>query len=154
MTDKQIIIDGVDVSGCGWYTQGVTGMICADWHLANDCSKNPNCIYKQLKRQERRCEMWENIAVDNGEVALKYQQQLDQLKAERDSYMDKYFLESQKVINLKKILIEIKEIAERDKKFCDTCEGDREIDCVDCHEGGRALLAQEILQKISGVVYE
>jgi seryl-tRNA synthetase len=48
-------------------------------------------------------------------------------------------------------LTEIKEIAERDKEFCDKCDGDREIDCVDCHEGGRALLAQEILQKISEV---
>jgi hypothetical protein len=77
--------------------------------------------------------------------------ELDKLKAERDSYIDKYFLDSQKVINLKKVLIEIKEMAERDKKFCDTCDGDREIDCVDCYEGGRALLAQKILQKISEV---
>ena len=53
MTDKQIIIDGVDVSGCSWYTQGATGMICADWHISNDCSKNPNCNYKQLKRLEK-----------------------------------------------------------------------------------------------------
>ena len=54
MTDKQIIIDGVVVSGCCWCTQGVTGMICADWHISNDCSKNPNCCYKQLKRDEQR----------------------------------------------------------------------------------------------------
>ena len=51
-----IIIDGVDVSGCEWYTQGVTGMICADWHISNDCCKNPNCYYKQLKRKEQECE--------------------------------------------------------------------------------------------------
>ena len=52
---------------------------------------------------------------------------------------------------LKQTLAEIKEFAERDKLFCDKCYGDIEIDCADCHEGGRVLLAKEILQKISEV---
>lgn len=56
MTNKQIRIHDVDVSGCSWYTQGATGMICTDWHISNDCSKNPNCYYKQLKRKEQECE--------------------------------------------------------------------------------------------------
>ena len=51
--NKEIYIDGVDVSGCGWYTQGATGMICACWHLSSDCCKNPNCDYKQFKRLEK-----------------------------------------------------------------------------------------------------
>lgn len=38
--------------------------------------------YLQLKRKEQECDMWKNLTVDNGAVALKYQQQLDQLKAE------------------------------------------------------------------------
>ena len=29
------------------------------------------------------------------------------------------------------------------------CNGNKEIDCVECIEGGRALLANDILQKIS-----
>jgi hypothetical protein len=120
-------------------------------NLLNIAKREIGKLEARLKRKERMCDMWENIAVDNGEVALKYQQQLDKLRVERDSYIDKYFLESQKVINLKKVLTEIKETAERDKKFCDTCDGDREIDCVECIEGGRALLAQEILQKIGEV---
>lgn len=60
----------------------------------------------------------------------------------------------QEMQKLKQTLTEIKEIAERDKGFCDKCDGDIEIDCVDCHEGGRALLAKEILQKISEVTNE
>ena len=125
MTDKQIIIDGVDVSGCTLYEDNpknrmwgtcdcMRSMVDQSGYdeLAGAECKGYNCYYKQLKRKERRCDMWENIAVENGAVALKYQQQIDQLKAERDSYIDKYFLESQKVINIKKVLIEIKEIAE------------------------------------------
>jgi hypothetical protein len=50
---------------------------------------------------------------------------------------------------LYKTLTEIKVIAERDKEFCIKCNGDKEIDCIDCIEGGRALLANELLQKIS-----
>ena len=50
---------------------------------------------------------------------------------------------------IKQTLAEIKEIAEICKWFCDKCDGDIEIDCADCHEGGRALLANKILQKIS-----
>ena len=55
----------------------------------------------------------------------------------------------QEIQKLKQTLAEIKEIAERDKEFCIKCNGDKEIDCIDCIEGGRALLAKEILQKIS-----
>ena len=75
--------------------------------------------------------------------------ELDIITRERNDYLDWYFIESQKVLNLKKVLKTIKEIAERDKEFCIKCNGDKEIDCIECIEGGRALLAKEILQKIS-----
>ena len=145
MTDKQIKEREILYQGLNW-SIGVDGC------YINNTEKEPilNHLYEvalackdkseQLKRQERRCDMWENIAVDNGEIALKYQWQLDKLKEERDSYVDKYFLESQKVINLKKVLIEIKEIAE-----------DFYLDGEHVKD---KYLAQEILQKISGVVYE
>ena len=92
MTDKQIIIDSVDVSGCSWYTQGATGMICADWHISNDCSKNPNCNYKQHKRKEQECEELK-IYIESNEQQVKEVEtlvmdndrlinELDQLKAE------------------------------------------------------------------------
>lgn len=56
MTDKeQIIIDGVDVSNCEYYKQAFTGFICTNPNKSNDCSKNPDCNFKQLARgtQER-----------------------------------------------------------------------------------------------------
>ena len=133
MTDKQIIIDGVDVSGCSELYNGC----CCD-NGSFYCKDQPNCQFKlekrgykveqiteftpredlietithlrvlnaelesyneqlkesqnieikenkilreQLQAKERECDMWKNLAVDNGAVALKYQQQLDQLKA-------------------------------------------------------------------------
>ena len=59
------------------------------------------------------------------------------LKTELENYIDKYFLESQKVLKLNKVLKEIKEIA---KKQC-VCG----IDCIDM---------KQILQKISEVENE
>ena len=70
MTDKQIIIDGVDVSGCGQiiddYQQAnrITGKYehfynicecgCRSVEFYNlYCQDNPNCYYKQHKRKEK-----------------------------------------------------------------------------------------------------
>ena len=57
MTDKQIIIDGVDVSGCE-YCLKMTKYRCT---IQRDiykylCKENPNCYYKQFKRKEQECE--------------------------------------------------------------------------------------------------
>lgn len=61
MTDKQIIIDGVDVSVCKLYNED-NGVVAPDGtaertelcYLTNDyCENNPNCYYKQLKRKEQ-----------------------------------------------------------------------------------------------------
>ena len=58
MIDKQVIIDGVDVSGCSWCVYAPDeDAYC----LINDgedlsCEDNPNCYYKQLKRKEQECE--------------------------------------------------------------------------------------------------
>ena len=64
MTDKQIIIDGCDVSGCEFFDECEVKL---DWsnclaHCSpypegacyDDCSEHPNCYYKQLKLAEQR----------------------------------------------------------------------------------------------------
>ena len=70
MTDKQIIIDGVNVSGCDFLVKeddycsysgeyrGYKGQCgCSDEEM---CKDHPNCFYKkalkQLKRKEQECE--------------------------------------------------------------------------------------------------
>ena len=77
MTDKQIIIDGVDVSGCKLYRDEVSFVggetitdVCSIWIWQRDysglepscvmkchCSDNSNCYYKQLKRKEQACKV-------------------------------------------------------------------------------------------------
>ena len=66
MTDKEIIIDGVDVSECEKLGETIDGITCGlgkRIRFANKiitkhnlCKNNPNCYYKQLKRKEQECE--------------------------------------------------------------------------------------------------
>lgn len=60
MTDKQeVIIDGVDVSGCEKYP------LSNKWHgsiifCKGGCKAYPNCEYKQLQRKTAECEELKN----------------------------------------------------------------------------------------------
>ena len=60
MTDKEIIIDGIDVSKCGHYHYGKCEIDYDEWNNEiiryNECQNNPNCNYKQLKHKEQECE--------------------------------------------------------------------------------------------------
>ena len=69
MTDKQIIIDSVDVSGCEYLqllnhydieTGTEEWKVCSNKRSKNCkwscCSDNRNCYYKQLKAKEQECE--------------------------------------------------------------------------------------------------
>ena len=58
MTDKQIIIDNVDVSGCEFYIDSKNlEFNCKQTPQSYFCKNQPNCYYKQLKRKEQECEM-------------------------------------------------------------------------------------------------
>ena len=103
MTDKQIIIDGVDVSGCGFYDDRC-GYCDAckddiDGNSYTKCMYEDDCYYKQLKRKEQECDELKKIIDEakNSKLDLKsflvgeavqneYEQQLDQLKAENEAY--------------------------------------------------------------------
>ena len=54
MTNKQIIIDNVDVSGCEYYFDAkcrcMDATIMQDFYSCPQCSSNPNCSYKQLEQ--------------------------------------------------------------------------------------------------------
>lgn len=60
MTDKPIIIDGVDISKCkfantnrkGGIYWGTNCLISKKNKPYNICECSPNCYYKQLKRKE------------------------------------------------------------------------------------------------------
>jgi septal ring factor EnvC (AmiA/AmiB activator) len=121
MTNKQIIIDGADVTQCGFFSK-VEGkqtnvcyiMPCHELETEKfigylECSTNHNCYYKQLKRKEQECEElkdklrtkargWANV---NDQI-LK---EVDQIKADNEEL-------TSKCSQLKQTLAEIKSILE------------------------------------------
>ena len=141
MTDKQIIIDGVDVSGCAYFgsTMFPTKNCTMDSEYLHSC-ESCYCYYKQLKRAEHRIvelnktiqakeqeceelkkdrERWKSNF--NGKVSAieELLQQLDQLKAELEQEKDWHKTSdeiskanSEYTAKLKQTLTEIKEIAE------------------------------------------
>ena len=141
MTDKSIIIDGVDVSGCKKYEHEI---VRCNATLKNMCfcggrctdKKNTDCYFKQLKRKEQECEELKKDLTDlskiidckNGTI-LTFKEQLDQLNAENEK--------------LKQTLAEIKEI-------CNSVENIENINSLyDAKLSGMYLQANKILQKIS-----
>ena len=93
MTDKQIIIDGVDISKCEFYWREKE--LCNNGNLTSDCQENKDCLYKKYKRKEQECEALQMSENEAGEI-------IAELKAENDK--------------LKQTLAEIKEIAEKQVK--------------------------------------
>ena len=86
MTDKErIIIDGVDVSGCGFVEKTVTTPKCT----MNDyihCDGH-NCYFKQLARKTQECVLLsENLAIKEEEArhylgeAYKYRKALEEIE--------------------------------------------------------------------------
>ena len=146
MTDKQIMIDGVDVSGCGWYTQGATRMICADWHISNDCSKNPNCYYKQLKRAEQTVEECHKYQVQLEDKLEAKEQECEKLKKQltilddEDVVVEITVKQFEEYKKLKQTLTEIKEMCKEEKGW---------VNCSDMKLTETAQFAQQIFDKIS-----
>ena len=93
MTDKQIIIDGVDVSGCSELVNECDCYLTQEhdyWsstpYTYNKCSRFPNCDYKQLKRAENQ------IVELNKKVEAK-EQECEELKKQlmQKSDVDMFF---------------------------------------------------------------
>lgn len=56
MTDKEIIVDGIQVRECGHYWNGTCHSYTDNTGKYLLCINSPNCYYKQLKRKEQECE--------------------------------------------------------------------------------------------------
>lgn len=69
MTDKQITIDGVDVSGCKLFRNGICASpINPKCKLCVEISKKM-CYYKQLKAKEQKCEELKQTLIEIKEIA-------------------------------------------------------------------------------------
>lgn len=111
MTDKQIIIDGIDVSGCSYGEIEKSIFKCScEYNVRSAsmfCKDNPNCYYKQYKLKEQECEELKRGYAELTETVSPYMddftgyneelggfdlalcvkelmEQLDQLKAENE----------------------------------------------------------------------
>ena len=112
MTDKQIIIDGVDVSKCEWFEQIDLdiNIICTSnspKKCSGYCKDNPNCIQKKFKRKEQECKELKkqiNDLLNKPEIQDKILWKFDNeaLLGSKDAWIYK----------LEQTLAEIKEIAE------------------------------------------
>ena len=72
MDEQKIMIDNVDVSECE-HVRVSTSLFkekiyvkCSAFFLENedsycDCTDNPNCYFKQLKRKEKECEQLKEV---------------------------------------------------------------------------------------------
>lgn len=144
MTDKQIIIDGIDVSGCYQYMPRYmedydidTLDYCRYYFKPCKDVDVKYCYYKQLKRKEQECEeLKKRLESFQKDYSKLYQvvenkgyiKELDQLKIENNQF--------------KQILVEIKEIAETAAKCLYATKSDDYTD-------GYRWLGIKILQKIS-----
>ena len=136
MTDKQIIIDGVDVSGCNAFyinASHTERQECINPYCKGLCKDNPNCYYKQLKRKEQEFKKVQDLF--NSTCKCKH------------LVLDECSLTGKNCIGIKEclykhqqILQEIKEIAEEIVKT---------KDWLNC--GYNAIKAEQILQKINEV---
>jgi hypothetical protein len=134
MTDKQIIIDGCDVSGCKYFANNKCLMLCA---TGTACDVYPYCYYKAYKAKEQECEFSNLRIIQLQETLSQYETDLStkdcivetckaqykELKAENEEWKkaNDCILTTLNVIaegnkKLRQTLTEIKEIAEKGHK--------------------------------------
>lgn len=65
MADKEIIINGIDVSECKHNDCRYCLIDYEEWNNEliryNECEENPNCYFKQLKRKEKELQAQRNF---------------------------------------------------------------------------------------------
>ena len=154
MTDKQIIIDGVNVSGCEKQGETIAGITCGNGErirLANEiitkhklCKDNPNCVYKQLKAKEQECEDLKEKDKKYGEINEQETKDYAELKAENEELI-------RRITKIFACLIK----ANRTNKIVDTLWVDNITTLWDYIsqtleiEGDQVHIEEQILQKIS-----
>ena len=180
MTDKQITIDGVDVSECefcDWKGSNIPQCRIRLASFETTC-KGYNCYYKQLKHKEQECEklkedeksllnVIDHLQKTKNEWEEKYNdlgQDFDQLKAENEKLKSeiKHYKQiaqyhgnlsvkyTNKSAKLKQTLAEIKVICNNN----DELQGDFNVVDCDKYKLGKHSLANKVLQKISEVENE
>ena len=85
MTEKQIIRDGVDVSGCNFTIERDGKIKCECTHANGfgvicDCEGWKTCDYKNYKRKEQECKNVQSELIEANKQVIYLAKQLDQLQ--------------------------------------------------------------------------
>lgn len=88
MTDKEIIINGVDVSHCAYYENEICmkGNIGLINNCFNKCSDYENCEQKQLQRKKQECIDLDNECQDKFNTILKLEDVIKELTQECEEF--------------------------------------------------------------------
>lgn len=90
MTDKQIIIDNVDVSGCEHFRKDdPCKNTCHYFCTPCEWVQIQNCMYKYGKRKEQECEELNKTITNLENIRDEFSTKLDQLKAENEELKEK-----------------------------------------------------------------
>lgn len=108
MKNKEIFIDGIDVSKCKYLTGVVNEEpYCSDvgesYHTY--LCRNKECLYKKYKSKKQECEKWKNAyrvkedaLADSEEYCEELEEQKHQLKAENEK-MSKGYVELTEIVS-------------------------------------------------------
>ena len=143
MTDKkEIIIDGVDVSGCEYYDQGICN-IPDVIETYDSCIDKGACYFKQLQRKEKECEEVSNEIV---ELNVKYETVVNLAKKNADA--NEYCLQELEKENqkLKQALDEIEKMIESIITDCDPITPNYRLNQIN----DRAYDILDIIRKAKG----
>ena len=163
---EEIIINGVDVSGCVKQGETVAGITCGNGErirLANEiitkhklCKDNPNCYYKQLQREKQNSQESRDTSIKEFNRAEELNTLLKCKEQECEILKEKLVISSnsdQKTLKIIQTLAEIKDIAEVEIE-CKTYE--IENDCFNetrCKALNEHIdFTKQILQKIGEVL--
>ena len=151
--DKQIIINGVDVSKCNYFNntdKSYCEECCSEFGCAI-CNDRPNCYYKQLKRKEQECnKLYIQLKADE-EYHKEEKKTLRKIIKNKEERNIALYKENNK---LKQTLSSIKNIAEEQVPYLNISEAKTRIEIEYDYAGKICNLEQrmyKILQKISEV---
>ena len=152
MSDKQIIIDRVDVSE--WTDEEIRYNF--EKHSPKAIRQTAFDLYKQLKHKEQKCEELNKTITNLENIRDEFSTKLDQLKGENVGALKQ--LEFVRTLNtvqeaeirkLTKTLAEIKEIAEKSCCLQPTSICEEYENCNECSRTSDDATVKQIIQKIS-----
>ena len=162
MTDKQIIIDGYDVSECLFYQSNFEEdydvkikHFCSNWHNSCESANNSNCYFKQLARKTQECEQlkekYEALKLENQEgyeIVDELKHEYEELENKIKKLRKNLALEIEASDRYRKALKEIEEVID---SIFDRCPWRKTDSCMPVYNVCEELIKTlDIINKAKG----